>query len=155
MELQSRQELPECAGRYFQALDAGPLTRNPKKLDLHGATTRMITSAAALPTVIRPPRTHGVRRYTSLEAERETAKDQSNFLKHRVRYADVATALEDENAISVREEQAGEKRWISLAMDSLGGVLVVVYTERGGRVRLISARTATGREAQHYYEAGV
>jgi uncharacterized protein len=79
----------------------------------------------------------------------------SQFRKHRVRFADAVTALEDEKAISVRDEGMDEERWISMAMDSLGRVLVVVYTWRGGRVRLISARIATRREAQQYYEAGV
>jgi uncharacterized protein len=90
-----------------------------------------------------------------MEAEWDPAKAQANFRKHRVRFADAVTALEDEKAISIRDEGMDEERWISMALDSLGRVLVVVYTWRGGRVRLISARIATRREAQQYYEAGV
>jgi uncharacterized protein len=97
----------------------------------------------------------GVQLYTGMESEWDPAKAQANFRKHRVRFADAVTALEDENAISVRDEGADEERWISMAMDSLGRILVVVYTWRGGRVRLISARTATRKETQQYYEAGI
>lgn len=38
-------------------------------------------------------------------------------------------------------------------MDSLGRILVVVYTWRDERVRLISARAATRREVRQYEEA--
>jgi len=37
-------------------------------------------------------------------------------------------------------------------MDSLARILVVVYTWRDERVRLISARLATRGEARHYEE---
>ena len=50
--------------------------------------------------------------------------------------------------------EAGEERWITLGMDSLGRILVVVYTWREERVRLISARPATPREARQY-EKGI
>ena len=39
-----------------------------------------------------------------------------------------------------------------MGMDALGRVLVVVYTWRGDRARLISARQATKRERREYEE---
>ena len=60
--------------------------------------------------------------------------------------------LEDAKAISVQDEGQDEERWISIGMDSLGRILVVVYTWRDERVRLISARPGTRREAQQYEE---
>src|SRR2546429_4615826 len=42
-----------------------------------------------------------------------------------------------------------EERWITLGMDALGRVLVVIYTWRGERVRLISAR----QERRKYEES--
>lgn len=89
---------------------------------------------------------------TQMEAEWDPAKAKANLRKHRIRFADAVTALEDARAISVRDESAEEERWISMGMDSLGRVLVVVYTWRGERVRLISARPATRREASQYEE---
>jgi len=41
-------------------------------------------------------------------------------------FADAVIALEDERAISVRDERANEERWITIGMDSLGRILVVV-----------------------------
>lgn len=83
----------------------------------------------------------------------EPAKARANLRKHGIRFADAATALEDARAISVRDELADEERWIAMGMDSLARILVVVYTWRNGRVRLISARLATPRELRQY-EAG-
>jgi uncharacterized protein len=88
----------------------------------------------------------------SMEAEWDPAKAKTNFRRHGVRFADAVTALEDSGAISLRDERAGEERWISIGMDSLGRILVIVYTWRGERVRLISARSATRREARQYEE---
>jgi uncharacterized DUF497 family protein len=62
------------------------------------------------------------------------------------------TALEDESAISVRDEMENEERWIAVGMDSLARILVVVYTWRDEQIRLISARPATRRETRQYEE---
>ena len=51
---------------------------------------------------------------TQMEAEWDPAKANANLRKHRVRFADAVTALEDERAISVQDEDADEERWIRL-----------------------------------------
>jgi uncharacterized protein len=45
-----------------------------------------------------------------------------------------------------------ENRWITLGMDALGRMLVVVYTWRRDKIRLISARRASPREWSQYKE---
>jgi len=45
-----------------------------------------------------------------------------------------------------------EERLVTLGLDAFGRLLVVVYTWRGERVRLISARKATARERRRYEE---
>ena len=87
-----------------------------------------------------------------VEAEWDPAKARANLPKHGVRFADAVAALEDARAISVRDGDADEERWVTIGMDSLARILVVVYTWRDERVRLISARPATRREAQQYEE---
>ena len=87
-----------------------------------------------------------------MESEWDPAKAKANLRKHGVRFADAVTALEDARTISVRDEGQDEERWTSIGMDSLGRILVVVYTWRDERVRLISARPATRREARQYEE---
>lgn len=44
-----------------------------------------------------------------------------------------------------------EPRFVTLGMDALGRVLVVVYTPRGDRIRIMSARKASPGEAENYY----
>src|ERR1022692_1195441 len=87
-----------------------------------------------------------------MEAEWDPAKARANLRKHGVRFADAVTALEDPSAISVRDEWEDEERWITIGIDSMARVLVVVYTWRGERIRLISARLATRTETRQYRE---
>ena len=58
--------------------------------------------------------------------------------------------LHDERAITVRDDEGDEERYVTIGMDALGNVLVVVYTWRGERPRLISARKATPQEREQY-----
>jgi uncharacterized DUF497 family protein len=61
------------------------------------------------------------------------------------------TAFEDDKAMTVRDEDSeGEERFVTLATDAFGRLLVVVYTWREERIRLISARSATRRERKQY-----
>ena len=50
------------------------------------------------------------------------------------------------------EEQdvGGEACEMILGTNNLGHVLVVIYTTRGGKIRIISARKATGNEVEEY-----
>ena len=44
----------------------------------------------------------------------------------------------------------GEHRFVTVGADALGRVVTVVYTYRGHRIRLISARLATRQETDIY-----
>jgi uncharacterized DUF497 family protein len=74
-------------------------------------------------------------------------KTAANLKKHGVDIADAATVLHDEQAITVRDDEGDEERYVTIGMDALGNVLVVVYTWRGERPRLISARKASRKSA--------
>ena len=65
-------------------------------------------------------------------------------------FADAATVLYDELAVTVADEERDEERFVTIGMDALGRLLVVVFTWRGDRMRLISARRATPRERRQY-----
>jgi len=43
-----------------------------------------------------------------------------------------------------------EHRYITVGMSNLGRLLMVAHAERGDRIRIISARTLTGREKRAY-----
>lgn len=77
-------------------------------------------------------------------------KAASNLSKHRVRFAEAVTVLEDQAALSMSDDTADEDRFAAVGMDSLGRILVVIYAVRGARIRIISARRATKRERSQY-----
>ncbi len=77
-------------------------------------------------------------------------KAAANLKKHGVDFADAATVLYDDQAITIRDDEAGEERYVTIGMDALACVLVVVYTWRGEQPRLISARQAKPQERQEY-----
>ena len=82
----------------------------------------------------------------------DPSKARLNFRKHGVYFADAVTVLEDERALTIRDDSSDEEeRWITLGMDSMGRVLVVIYAWRGECVRLISVRRAISGE-RHQYE---
>ena len=89
-----------------------------------------------------------------MESEWDPAKAWANFTKHGVRFADAVTALEDDSALTIRDlSSEDEERWVTMGLDASGRLLVVVYTWRGERVRLISARQATRHERRQYEES--
>ena len=79
-------------------------------------------------------------------------KEKSNFKKHGVKFADAVGVFEDENAITIEDDDAREARFITIGMDFLSRILVVVYTFRDIVIRIISARKATARERKIYEE---
>ena len=77
-------------------------------------------------------------------------KAEANLAKHGVDFADAATVLTDDLALTRSDENPDENRSVTLGMDALGRVLVVVYTWQGDEPRLISARKATPSERRQY-----
>jgi len=84
--------------------------------------------------------------------EWDPKKSVSNLRKHGIDFADAVIALEDELALTVDDNHLNEQRFITIGTDALGRVLVVVYTFRGEKIRIISAREATPRERRQYGE---
>jgi uncharacterized protein (DUF4415 family) len=57
---------------------------------------------------------------------------------------DAVSVPEDDRAVTVSDDSIGEERWVTIAMDALGRVLVVVvHAWRGAKIRIIFARRAT------------
>lgn len=86
-----------------------------------------------------------------MEIEWDPAKARENIRVHGIDFADAVGVFEDENAITIEDITVeDEQRFRSLGMDGLGRLLVVVYTYRGERIRLISAWKA-GRTQENQY----
>ncbi len=79
-------------------------------------------------------------------------KAAANLRKHGIDFADAVFVFSDDLAITISDERSNEERFVTIGIDALGRALVVVYTYRGTEIRLISARSATRQERQHYEE---
>ena len=78
-------------------------------------------------------------------------KAELNFKKHGIRFRVAARVFLDEKRFEDYDElhSDDEDRW--KVVGKVRDILVVIYTERGEKYRLISARQATKREEQLYY----
>ena len=93
------------------------------------------------------------RTYSLEDYEWDEAKAVANLELHGIDFAEAVAVLEDEFALTVPDLRAvGESRLVALGADWGGRLLVVVFTCREERLRLISARRATPRERRRYEE---
>jgi uncharacterized DUF497 family protein len=81
----------------------------------------------------------------------DVRKAKANLAKHGVDFADAVGVFDDPRALTINDDHPDETRFVTLALDSLGRVLVVTWTPRDDDdIRLISARKATRRERRQY-----
>ena len=85
--------------------------------------------------------------------EIDPVKASINWARHKVRLETAALVFADPLRIERRDDSegnvTGEERWQTLG--KADKVLFVVYTERGEKTRLISARIANKTEKRSYY----
>jgi uncharacterized protein len=83
--------------------------------------------------------------------EWDDAKAAQNLANHGVSFEAARLAFDDAFAVARddRRQNYGEDRYMLLGQDHM---LVVAYTLRGARVRIISARFAEPREGRRYYD---
>jgi len=90
---------------------------------------------------------------TTREIEFDPEKAKINFQVHKVDFEDAALVFNDPLRVERRDDSegntTGEERWQTLGM--VNKVLFVVYTERGEKTRLISARAANKAEKRSYH----
>jgi hypothetical protein len=84
--------------------------------------------------------------------EWDSRRAGANRRRHGVELADAVAVLEDERALTVpgRIAAVDEPHHLSLGRDALARVIVVAYSRRADRVRILSARRATGAERTQY-----
>jgi uncharacterized DUF497 family protein len=86
--------------------------------------------------------------------EWDIAKAAANHKKHGVRFEHAVAAFDDPFAVIELDdsEEYGEDRFL-LTGRAGGVIVVVVFTDRKERVRIISAREATEYERRNYFRA--
>jgi uncharacterized DUF497 family protein len=88
----------------------------------------------------------------ALTLEWDPDKAKANLAKHGVGFLEAATVLGDPLSLTIPDpsHSEGEQRFVSVGMSDRARLLVVAHTERGERIRIISARRATRREQRAY-----
>ncbi len=88
--------------------------------------------------------------------EWDVEKAESNLQKHGVSFNEAATVFFDPLSITIPDplHSGEESRFVTAGLSQQQNHLVVVHTERGERIRIISARPATPRERKKY-ESGI
>jgi uncharacterized DUF497 family protein len=83
-----------------------------------------------------------------MEFEWDPNKAAGNFAKHGVSFQDAGTVFGDPLAITYDDpdHSKDEQRFLTFGHSSDGHLLVVSHTDRGDRIRIISARRASRRE---------
>jgi len=91
--------------------------------------------------------------------EWDPIKAKENLRKHGIGFERATELFLDPLAVSVfdQEHSEAEERWVTMGRDRHGRVLVIVHTFSGAsaeesKIRMISARKATKREARQYEE---
>ena len=84
--------------------------------------------------------------------EWDAEKAASNLKKHGVSFEEAESVFTDSFGLEELDEQhsQAEIRWVLIGLSSSLRVLVVVYTERGSKIRLISSRKADAKERKAY-----
>ena len=83
-------------------------------------------------------------------------KAKTNIEKHGVSFEEASTAFRDPLSLTIDDplHSRDEERWVLIGMSYNNHLLVIVHTERGNNIRIISARKATKKERK-YYETNV
>jgi uncharacterized DUF497 family protein len=90
---------------------------------------------------------------TTRIVEFDPEKAKLNFHVHKITFETAALVFSDSMRIERRDDSEGnmrgEERWQTLGL--VNKVLFVVFTERGEKTRIISARAANKAEKRSYY----
>ena len=87
-----------------------------------------------------------------MEFEWDPEKAKANAKKHGVEFGEAMTVFGDplEVTIADPDHSEDERRFLSIGTSSARRLVVVAYTERAGRTRLINAREASPQERKQY-----
>lgn len=81
----------------------------------------------------------------------DETKASANLLRHGVDFADAATCFDDDRALTAADpDSEGEERFLTMAMDAYGRILVTCFSYRDATIRIISSRKASPGECRRY-----
>lgn len=90
----------------------------------------------------------------NLDFEWDEAKANAKLKKHKISFEEAKTVFADPFSITLDDPKHSieEQRFVDIGAAVSGKVLVVTYTQRGKKIRLISCRKSTGAERKIYEE---
>jgi uncharacterized DUF497 family protein len=90
----------------------------------------------------------------SLEFEWDEKKAEENLEKHDIGFDEAKTVFNDSLSITIYDpdHSINEHRYIDIGLSSKDRLIVVSYSERGQKIRIISCRKATKKEQRAYEE---
>jgi uncharacterized protein len=90
----------------------------------------------------------------NLRLEWDEVKAKANFKKHKVSFDEGKTIFNDPFLVTFLDgtRSANEERYVNIGLSASERVLVLIHTERQGRIRIISCRKGTPRERSFYEE---
>ena len=90
----------------------------------------------------------------TLEFEWDPRKAELNLKEHGVSFDEATTVFRDTLSITIADpdHSDSEDRFVDIGMSHRRQLLVVSYTERKDRIRIISARPPTRAERKSYEE---
>lgn len=89
-----------------------------------------------------------------LTIEWDPEKARTNLAKHRVSFEEAASVMGDPLSLTIPDplHPRQERRFVTIGQSHRRRTLVVVHSDRGERVRIISARIASRGERRQYEE---
>ena len=90
-----------------------------------------------------------------MEFEIDSAKAVINLKKHKVSFEEAASVFGDPMAytFAAPDHSIGEERWLMFGLSRMARLLAIIYAQRRGKYRIISARLATRNERKIYEES--
>ncbi len=90
----------------------------------------------------------------SIRFEWDERKAKQNERKHKVTFEEAITVFADPLSLTIPDplHSWDEERFVTMGLSVKRRLLVVVHTDRGDTIRIISARRATPRERSEYEE---
>ena len=90
-----------------------------------------------------------------MKFEWDSYKAASNKSKHGITFEEASTVLADFLSITIPDplHPGNEERSVTIGQSEKQRLLVVVHTERGNVIRLISARQAAAHERKRYEQS--
>jgi uncharacterized protein len=84
--------------------------------------------------------------------EWDTQKAYENERKHNITFDEASTVFADPFSLTINDplHSENEERFIIIGVSHKQRILIVVHTEQGDTIRIISARKATKKERSYY-----